>query len=49
MTFSDKSRYDRLFQKVTHKIGEQAINYIKKLQNAQALSVSVEKNTLRIN
>ena len=40
MTFSDKSRYDRTFQKVTHKGGESAINYIKRFQNAQALSVS---------
>ena len=28
MTFADKSRYDRTFQKVTHKVGESAINYI---------------------
>ena len=41
MTFSDKSRYDRTFQQVTHKGGESAINYIKIFQNAQALSVSV--------
>ena len=41
MTFADKSRYDRTFQKVTHKEGEYAINYIKRLQNAHALSVSV--------
>ena len=41
MTFADKSRYDRTFQKVTHKGGESAINYIKRFQNAQALSVSV--------
>ena len=41
MTFADKSRYDRTFQQVTHKGGESAINYIKKNQNAQALSVSV--------
>ena len=41
MTFADKSRYDRTFQKVTHKVGESAINYIKRFQNAQALSVSV--------
>ena len=41
MTFSDKSRYDRTFQQVTHKGGESAINYIKTFQNAQALSVSV--------
>ena len=41
MTFADKSRYDRTFQKITHKGGESAINYIKKFHNAQALSVSV--------
>ena len=41
MTFADKSRYDRTFQQVTHKGGESAINYIKRFQNAQALSVSV--------
>ena len=41
MTFSDKSRYDRVFQQIRHKGGESAINYIKRFQNAQALSVSV--------
>ena len=41
MTFADKSRYDRTFQQVTHKGGRSAINYIKRFQNAQALSVSV--------
>ena len=41
MTFADKSRYDRNFQQVTHKGGEYAINYIKRFQNAHALSVSV--------
>ena len=41
MTFADKSRYDRTFQQVAHKGGESAINYIKRFQNAQALSVSV--------
>ena len=41
MTFADKSRYDRIFQQVTHKGGESAINYIKRFQNAQALLVSV--------
>ena len=39
--FSDKSRYDRNFQQVTHKGGEYAINYIKIFQNAHALSVLV--------
>ena len=33
-----------VFQKVTHKGGESAMNYIKILQNAQTLSVSVENN-----
>ena len=37
MTFSDKSRYDRIFQQVTNKGGESSINYIKRSQNAQAL------------
>ena len=41
MTFSDKSRYDRTFQQVTHKGGEYKINYIKRFQNEYALSVSV--------
>ena len=41
MTFSDKSRYDRNFQQVTHKEGGSTINYIKIFQNAHALSVSV--------
>ena len=41
MDFAYKSRYDRTFQKVTHKGGELSINYIKRFQNAQALSVSV--------
>ena len=41
MNFADKSRYDRIFQQVTHKGGESAINYIKRFQNAQAFSVSV--------
>ena len=41
MNFADKSRYDRTFQQVTHKGGESSIYYIKRCQNAQALSVSV--------
>ena len=41
MTFADKSRYDSNFQQVAHKGGEYAINYIKRFQNAHALSVSV--------
>ena len=41
MTFSDKSRYVRNFQQVTHKGGESSINYIKIFQNAHALSISV--------
>ena len=43
MNFADKSRYDRTFQQVTHKGGESAINYIKRFQNAHALSVSLGK------
>ena len=42
MNFSENSRYDRIFQKVTHKRGDSEMNYIKIFQNAQALSVSVE-------
>ena len=41
MTFAEKIRYDRIFQQVTHKRGESAMNYIKIFQNAQSLSVSV--------
>ena len=41
MNFAYKIRYYRTFQQVTHKGGEYAINYIKRFQNAQALSVSV--------
>ena len=41
MTFADKSRYDRTFQKVTHKGGGSPINYTKRFQNTHALSVSV--------
>ena len=41
MTFSEKNRYDRTFQQVTHKGGESAINYIKRFQNVHALSISV--------
>ena len=41
MTLAYKSGYDRLFQKVTLKGGELAMNYIKIFQNSQALSVSL--------
>ena len=41
MTFADKSIYDRTIQQVTHTGGESSINYIKRFQNAHALSVSV--------
>ena len=41
MTFSDKSRYDMIFQQVTHKGGESVMNYIKIFQDSEALSVSV--------
>ena len=44
MKFYDKSRYVRIFQQVTHKGGESVINYIKRFQNAQALSDPV-RNT----
>ena len=41
MTFADKSRYERTFQQVTNIGVGSAINYIKKFQNAYALSVLV--------
>ena len=41
MTFAEKNRYDRIFQKVTHKGRESIMNYIKIFQNAQAFSVCV--------
>ena len=41
MTFAYKSRYDRTFQQVTHKGEEYKIKYIKRFQNAHAVSVSV--------
>ena len=41
MTFSDKTIYDRILQQVTHKGGESAMNFIKRFQNSEALSVSV--------
>ena len=44
MTFADKGRHDSTFQQVKHKGGESAINYIKRFQNAHALSVSVGNN-----
>ena len=37
MTFSDKSRNDRIFWHVTNKGVEYAMNYIKIFQNAEAL------------
>ena len=42
MASADKSRYGKTFQQVTHKGGASTINYIKRFQNAQALSVSVQ-------
>ena len=41
MIVSDKSRYDRTFQQVTHKGGKSVISYIKIFHNAHALSISV--------
>ena len=37
MTFADKSRYENIFQQVTHKGGESEMNYINRFQNTQAL------------
>ena len=34
MNFSDKSRYGRIFQQLTHKRGRLTMNYIKIFQNA---------------
>ena len=36
MTFAEKIRYDRLLQKVTHKVGESTMNSIIRFQNEQA-------------
>ena len=41
MAFSEKNRYDRTFQQVIHKGGEYEMNYIKRFQNAHALSIYV--------
>ena len=41
MTFAYKSRYDRTFQQVTQKGGKSETSYIKRFQNAHALSVLV--------
>ena len=41
MTFSDQIRYNRLFQKVIHKVVKSSINYINKFQNAKDLEISV--------
>ena len=48
MNYSEKSRYVRIFQQVTHKGGESEMNHIKRFKNAQASSVSVE-NTYSVN
>ena len=42
MTFAENSRYDRIFQQVTHKGGESAMNFIKRFQNSENSIVSVE-------
>ena len=44
MTFSDKIRYVRILQQVTHIGGDSKINYSKRLKNAQVMSVLVGKN-----
>ena len=41
MTFGDQSRYNIMFQKVFHKGGESAINYIKIFHNDKDLEISV--------
>ena len=44
MNFSEKNRYDGILKQVTHKGGESSMNYIKRIQNYQALKVSVVNN-----
>ena len=44
MNFSDQIRYTRMFQKVVHKEGEIAINYIKIFHNAKALEISARSS-----
>ena len=41
MNVSKKSSYARIFHQVTHKGADSVMNYIKRFQNAQDLSVSV--------
>ena len=41
MTYADKSRYDMIIHKVTHKGGASVMNFIKIFQNSHTLSVSV--------
>ena len=41
MNFSEKKRYDRTLQRVTHKGRKYAMNYIERLQNAHSLSIYV--------
>ena len=41
MTFSDQSRYNRMFKQVIHKGEESEINYIKIFQNSKALIISL--------
>ena len=44
MTFSDQSRYNRMFQQVVHKRGKSETIYIKIFQNTKALEILVENN-----
>ena len=41
MIYSDKGRYNILFQKVVHKRGESAIKYIRIFQSKNALEISL--------
>ena len=41
MDFANKSRYDKIFQQVTHKGGDSVMNYIKRFQHEQNLSFSL--------
>ena len=41
VTFVDKKRYNKLFQAVTHKHRESALNYIKRFHKAKTMAASV--------
>ena len=41
MAFADQIRYNTIFPKAVHKVGESKINYIKIFHDAKALEISV--------